>query len=163
MWKKFPVKITSEVVKKVLTDCSSDIMALNLFIWFGNRPGYKHTPDACTHIAETLNKLISGCGTAHGVLGQLRDIGCPINTQTVTVLLRIYSHAGMVEEALDTFNQIPSYGCIPNILAQNAILDILFKSNRVDMASSMFGSIPSPNFFHVHHCCQWALQSGESM
>jgi len=136
MWKKFPVRISPEVVKKVLTDCPSDIMALNLFIWFGNRPGYKHTLDAYIHITKTLNKLINGCGTAHGVLGQLRDIGCAINTHTVTVLLRIYRHAGMVEEALDTFNQIPCYGCMPNTLAQNVILDILFKSNRVIMGIS---------------------------
>ena len=65
------------------------IMALNLLIWFGNRPGYKHTTNSYSHIAERLKRLISRCGGAHGVLGQLREIGYAINIQTVTVLLRI--------------------------------------------------------------------------
>ncbi|XP_057824161.1 putative pentatricopeptide repeat-containing protein At1g16830 isoform X2 [Cryptomeria japonica] len=140
-------KISPEILSRVIAECPSDIMALNLFIWFGKQKACKPSSHSYDHMVGVMRRIIDKNGNANAIVEELRDIGCVMSVQTAIMLLRIYSHAGMVEEALETIKQMHSFGCMTDILAQNLILDVFFKTNQVNMASSAFGSIRFPNFF----------------
>ncbi|KAH9308947.1 hypothetical protein KI387_036858, partial [Taxus chinensis] len=87
------VKITPDILNRALAECPSDTMALNIFIWFGNRNACKPSSQSYDHMAGVIRRIIQKHGTANGVLEELRDTGCATSVQTVTALLRIYSHA----------------------------------------------------------------------
>ncbi|CAI9097554.1 OLC1v1034012C1 [Oldenlandia corymbosa var. corymbosa] len=111
---KYAACFTTELVADVLRKCSLQSGAvLRFFSWVGKQSGYKHN-------AESYNMAIKLSGRAkdfknmRSLFHEMRRNGCPITSDTWTIMILLYGRTGLTDIALRTFKEMKASGCKPN-------------------------------------------------
>ncbi|KAH1241373.1 Pentatricopeptide repeat-containing protein [Glycine max] len=118
------------------------LKALNIFNEAKSRyPNYFHNdPIYATmiNILRTLGRL----SEMRDVIEQMRDDSCECNDYT-------YANAELVDEAISLYKSIHRFNCVNWIESFNAMLQIMVKENRLEMAHLLF----------VESSCGWEVRS----
>ncbi|KAL0299956.1 UNVERIFIED_CONTAM: putative pentatricopeptide repeat-containing protein [Sesamum calycinum] len=77
--------LSPQIVLATLQNCSSDIIALSFFLWYGN---------------------------VKRILDELETVGCVRKPQTLLLLMRIYWCGAMYDMVLEAFEEMRNYGYI---------------------------------------------------
>lgn len=153
-WEKKRLTITPQIVHSTLLNCPSNLIALSFFLWSAKQPNYFHDAQAFDCMVNVLSQLTKKYVTLRRILGELEKVGCVIKPQTFLLLLRIYWHGGLYEMVFDTFEEMVTFGFTPNTFAHNVIIDVLFKTGKVDAAINFLKGTRFPNFltFNIALC-----------
>ncbi|KAI4331847.1 hypothetical protein L6164_016801 [Bauhinia variegata] len=138
--------LTNRIVQSTLLNCQSDLIALSFFLWCAQQHNYFHEAVAFDCILNAVQRLTEQCKTVKGVILELESIGCVTKAKTFLILLRIYWRGGMYEMVFETYEQMESYGFVPNTFARNVVMDILFRIGRADLAFKVLKETLVPNF-----------------
>ncbi|XP_068650530.1 putative pentatricopeptide repeat-containing protein At1g16830 isoform X2 [Aristolochia californica] len=140
------VKITPQLVACTLSRCPSDIIALSFFLWCGRQPNYFHNVQGFDYIVPVVCRLAERLKSVRAIVGELENIGCHLKAQTLLALIRISWHGAMYRLALEAFDEMPTFGYIPNTFARNMVIDIFFRIGHVEKALLVFRETQFPNF-----------------
>ena len=114
------------VNNETLSRCLFDLIALSLFLWSAQRR--RHDTIAFDRIVTVLHRLTHRYNTVPAILSHLETIGCASLTNVVSqsVLLRIYSCAGMYVMLLKAYHHLQaSYAFVPDTFAHNLVIEIV--------------------------------------
>ncbi|KAL6560051.1 hypothetical protein OROGR_005168 [Orobanche gracilis] len=138
--------LTPPIVLTTLQNCPSDLIALSFFFWCARQPHYFHDKPTFHHMVRVVSNLTQRYGTVIGIVQELESVGCVTKAQTLLLLMRIYWCGGMHDMVLESFQEMSSYGYIPNTYARNIVMDVLFKIKHVDAALRVLKETQAPNF-----------------
>ncbi|KAL3825007.1 hypothetical protein ACJIZ3_021036 [Penstemon smallii] len=146
--------LTHQSVLTTLQNCPSDLIALSFFLWCARQPHYFHEKLTFHHMVTVVSNLTRRYGTVKGIVGELETIGCVTKAQTLLLLMRIYWRGDMYDMVIEAFEEMSSYGYIPNTYARNIVMDVLFRIGRVDLALKVLDETKGPNFlsFNIAVC-----------
>lgn len=138
--------LNHQIVHKTLVDCRSDIVALSFFLWCARQPNYFHDKAAFGHMVNVVSRLTQRFSTVRGILEELTCVGCGTKPQTLLLLLRIFWCGGLYELVFEALEEMLRCGYTPNTFARNAVMDVLFKIGKVDVALRVLEETEVPNF-----------------
>ncbi|ESW22834.1 hypothetical protein PHAVU_005G185300 [Phaseolus vulgaris] len=143
-------KVNSQSLKRTVSRCPSDLIALSFFLWTAQRRRHHLLP--LDHIVTVLRRLTHRYNTVSAILSELDSIGCASlrNPKSQLVLLRVYWRAGMYDMVVEAYEQMQgAYGFVPDTFARNLLMDVLFRTghSHVALSLSLFDHTHPPNFF----------------
>ncbi|KAK4572726.1 hypothetical protein RGQ29_030948 [Quercus rubra] len=127
-----------------------------------NQSGIRVSPD----VVEDVLKRFENAGIMIESLAKIRQYQIMwdlvnsmrnksmLNVETFCIIMRKYSRAQKVEEAIYTFNIMEKYDTTPNLAAFNGLLSALCKSRNVRKAQEIFDSmkdrfVPDPKTYSI--------------
>lgn len=133
------VRVSPEVVEEVLKRFeNAGMLAYRFFDWAGKQRSYEHSIKAYHIMIESLAK-IRQYQIMWDLVNAMRGKNM-LNIETFCIIMRKYSRAQKVEEAVYTFNVMRKYDVPPNLAAFNGLLSALCKSKNVRKAQEIFDS-----------------------
>ncbi|KAG9452840.1 hypothetical protein H6P81_005744 [Aristolochia fimbriata] len=93
-----------------------------------------------------VSRLAEKFKSVRAIVGELENIGCHSRAQILLALMRISWHGGMYRLTLEAFDEMTTFGHVPNTFARNMVIDILFRIGDVQKALLVFRETQFPNF-----------------
>ncbi|WOK99044.1 pentatricopeptide repeat-containing protein [Canna indica] len=140
------LRLCPEIVQSTVSACPSDTIALSFFLWCARQPNYFHDSCSFDRMIPVVCRLTDRFGSVGEIVRELEVAGCSIKAQTFMILIRVYWRGNFYGLALEVFDEMVKRNYVPNTYARNMILDILFKTCPLDVATKFFRSTKSPNF-----------------
>ncbi|XP_047313642.1 putative pentatricopeptide repeat-containing protein At1g16830 [Impatiens glandulifera] len=152
--KNYGIGLSHCLVLSTLKKSPSDLIALSLFFWCARQKDYFHDRTAFDHMANVVKRLFQNFDTTKGILHQLEKVGCVVKPQVFLLLLRIVWHGKHYKHVFEVVEEMIHYGCTPNTLCRNIVMDSLFKIERIEVAMRVLKETQDPNFltFNVALC-----------
>ncbi|CAJ1954914.1 unnamed protein product [Sphenostylis stenocarpa] len=143
------VRVNSERVRRTVSRCPSDLIALSFFLWSAQRCRHDSLDLDC--VVPVLRRLTDRYNTVPAMLSELESIGGSLtNPKSQLVLLRVYRRAGMYDMVAEAYKHMKgAYGFVPDTFARNLMMDVLFRTghSHVAVTLSLFNHTHPPNFF----------------
>jgi len=99
-----------------------------------------------------FNSLLDGCAKkaqvplAEMVLGDMRGCGARVSNYTLSILVKLYSRARMVDKALACVEELPrEHGFTANTQVRTCLMQACLNTGRFGQAWHMFENIPRPD------------------
>jgi len=99
-----------------------------------------------------FNSMLDGCAKqaqvplAEMVLNDMRSCGAAVTNYTLSILVKLYSRAKMVDRAVQAFDDLPSeHGFMPNTAVKTCLMQACLNSGRFSQAWRLFESIARPD------------------
>ena len=147
------IRVSPDVVEDVLKRFeNAGMLAYRFFEWAGKQRNYVHSVRAYHSMIESLAK-IRQYQIMWDLVNSMRNKSM-LNVETFCIIMRKYSRAQKVEEAIYTFNIMEKYDTTPNLAAFNGLLSALCKSRNVRKAQEIFDSmkdrfVPDPKTYSI--------------
>ncbi|KAI5677457.1 hypothetical protein M9H77_08407 [Catharanthus roseus] len=147
------IRVSPEVVDEVLKRFeNAGMLAYRFFEWAGRQRNYEHSIRTYHTMIESLAK-IRQYEMMWDLVNAMRSKRI-LNIETFCIMMRKYSRAQKVEEAVYTFNIMKKYDVPPNLAAFNGLLSALCKSKNVRKAQDIFDSMkhqftPDPKTYSI--------------
>ncbi|XWS68579.1 hypothetical protein CRYUN_Cryun04dG0102400 [Craigia yunnanensis] len=97
------------------------------------------------NLARSCDKT-NDCTALVTYVKQVSELAFPSSTTVINRIIFAFSECRQIEKALLIFNQIKSFGCKPDLITYNTILDILGRAGRVDEMVHEFTSMKEAGF-----------------
>nr|GMD15330.1 pentatricopeptide repeat-containing protein At1g77360, mitochondrial-like [Ipomoea batatas]GMD15334.1 pentatricopeptide repeat-containing protein At1g77360, mitochondrial-like [Ipomoea batatas] len=134
------IRPSPELVEEVLKRFeNAGMLAHRFFEWAGRQRNYEHSVRAYHTMIESLAK-IRQYQVMWDLVNSMKGKGM-LNIETFCIIMRKYTRAQKVEEAVYTFNVMKKYDVPPNLAAFNGLLSALCKSKNVRKAQEIFDSM----------------------
>ncbi|KAM6578996.1 hypothetical protein CsatB_030833 [Cannabis sativa] len=135
------VKVSTEMVEQVLVRFqNAGMLTYRFFEWAAKQRSYaSHSVRAYHSMIGSLAK-IRQYQLMWELVSSMRSKEL-INVETFCIIMRKYTRAQKIDEALYTFNVMEKYGVEPNLIAFNGLLSALCKSKNVRKAQEVFDSM----------------------
>ncbi|XP_021896372.1 pentatricopeptide repeat-containing protein At1g77360, mitochondrial [Carica papaya] len=134
------MRVSPEVVEEVLKRFeNAGMLAYRFFEWAEKQRNYVHSVRAYHTMIGSLAKI-----RQYQIMWDLVNImrnKDMLNVETFCIIMRKYTRAQKVDEAIYTFNIMEKYGIPPNLAAFNGLLSALCKSKNVRKAQEIFDSM----------------------
>eukprot|EP01018_Ginkgo_biloba_P014209 Gb_19758 [translate_table: standard] len=136
------VNITPVLVEQVLNMCGdAGKPAFRFFVWAGKKPEYRHSPEAYNAMINIMGRMTQ-FGTVWALLEEMRKRDPSLITaETFIIMMRRFAAARMVQKAVDVLDEMPKFGCEPDVHTFGCLLDALCKHNRVKEAVALFADM----------------------
>ncbi|KAJ4843958.1 hypothetical protein Tsubulata_021350 [Turnera subulata] len=134
------IRVSTQIVEGVLHKFeNAGIVAYRFFQWADKQRHYTHSIRAYHTMIQSLAK-IRQFQIMWDLVSSMKSKGM-VNVETFCIIMRRYTRAQKVEEAIYTFNVMDKYGVPPNLAAFNGLLSALCKSKNVRKAQEIFDSM----------------------
>ncbi|CAL1369039.1 unnamed protein product [Linum trigynum] len=111
-------------------------------------PNYRHNGPVYATLIDVLGK--SGkFKEMKEVIGKMRDDSCHCKDSVFANAIKTYAGAGLVDEAVSLFKDIPNFNCVNWTESFNTVLQILVKESKLEAAHRLF----------VDYSCGWEVKS----
>ncbi|XP_057446856.1 pentatricopeptide repeat-containing protein At1g05600 [Lotus japonicus] len=146
---RWPRVLTPTYLSQIIRTQKNPMKALHIFNEAKSRyPKY-------THNGPVYATMISILGTS-GRLGEMRDVieqmrqdSCECKDTVFASAINIYANAGLVDEAITLFKNIPQFNCVNWTQSFNTLLQIMVSEDRLEAAHGLF----------VDNSCGWEVKS----
>ncbi|KAK7312627.1 hypothetical protein VNO77_36629 [Canavalia gladiata] len=129
---------TPELVDKILKRLwNHGPKALQFFKHMDCHPTYIHSLSGFDHAIDIAARM-RDFKTVWALVGRMRSLHCGPTPQTFAIIAERYVSSGKAHRAVNIFLSMHKHGCRQDLNSFNAILDILCKSKRVEMAHNLF-------------------------
>ncbi|KAI4337853.1 hypothetical protein L6164_016222 [Bauhinia variegata] len=134
------IRVSSDLVENVLERFeNAGMLAYRFFEWAGKQRNYSHSIRAYHAMIGSLAK-IRQYQIMWDLVNDMRKKGM-LNVETFCIIMRKYTRAKKIDEALYTFNVMEKYDIPPNLASFNGLLSALCKSKNVRKAQEIFDSM----------------------
>eukprot|EP01018_Ginkgo_biloba_P031509 Gb_22860 [translate_table: standard] len=128
--RKCKVQISPNLVEQVLKRFeNAGLQALRFFEWAGRQEGYTHRVEAY-HIMIDILGRIRQYQLMWNLINDMKSKGI-LKQRTFSVMIRRYVRAHKVQEAVETFEVMDTYGVPPDLVAFNSLLTALCKCKNM--------------------------------
>ena len=131
------ITISNDIIHELLTSLSEPKIALRLFLWARNQSHLELKPQSF-HLIKKLWGHTKNFNAFLEISEKFYGSSCSMSKKRFTVLIMGYGRAGMVEEAMTVLDSMETYGCKPDLVHFNCVLDTLIKSERMEEAKGFY-------------------------
>ncbi|KAF7813501.1 pentatricopeptide repeat-containing protein [Senna tora] len=135
---RWPRVLTPTYLSQIMKLQKNPLKALQLFNEAKSRyPKYCHNGPVYATMISILGK--SGRITEmKDVIEQMREDSCECKDTVFVLAIKTYAEAGMIDEAMSLYSNIPQFNCINWTESFNTLLKILVNKNRLEAAHRLF-------------------------
>ncbi|MCL7026920.1 hypothetical protein MKW94_016719 [Papaver nudicaule] len=126
--------LVNRVLKRLWNDGPK---ALTFFQSLENHQTYKHSSSSYDHAIDIAGRL-KDYRTLWALVARMRTQRIGPTPKTFAIITERYVSAGKPDKAVKIFLSMHEYGCPQDLHSFNTVLDILCKSNRIEMAYHFF-------------------------
>ncbi|PIA25046.1 hypothetical protein AQUCO_13300033v1 [Aquilegia coerulea] len=111
------VAVSSGLVERVLSRCGdAGNLGYRFFAWASKQPGYRHNYQVYKSIIKILGKMRQ-FGAVWALIEEMRKENPELLTaDAFIVLMRRFASARMVMKAIEVLDEMPKYGCEPDVM-----------------------------------------------
>ncbi|XP_077243082.1 tetratricopeptide repeat (TPR)-like superfamily protein [Tasmannia lanceolata] len=135
---RWPRILTPSYLSQLIIHQKNPLTALQIFNSAKSKyPTYKHNgPIYATmiHILGTSNHF----SEMKDIINQMKDDPCQCNDSVFANAIKTYAKAGLFNEAIALFNQIPQFNCITWTHSFNTLLQILVSEGKLKTAYRVY-------------------------
>ncbi|CAL1367843.1 unnamed protein product [Linum trigynum] len=114
--------------------------ALQFFHLLSHHPSYCHDASSFDHAID-ISARLRDFRTLWTLVSRMRSTKIGPSPKTFAIIAERYASAKRPHKALDIFLSMHEYGWFPDLNSFNALLDVLCKSNHVEMAYNLFKAL----------------------
>ncbi|XP_059433434.1 pentatricopeptide repeat-containing protein At4g20740 [Corylus avellana] len=130
-------RVTPNIVAELLKVQIDPALASKFFHWAGKQKGYKHDFASYNAFAYCLNR--TNRFRAADQLPELMDSqGKPPTEKQFEILIRMHSDANRGVRVYYVYEKMKKFGVKPRVFLYNRIIDVLVKTDHVDLALSVY-------------------------
>ncbi|CAN0889377.1 Pentatricopeptide repeat-containing protein At1g05600 [Linum grandiflorum] len=146
---RWPRVLTPTYLSQIIRNQKNPLKALQLFEDSKTRfPNYRHNGPVYATMIDLLGK--SGkFKEMKEVIEKMRDDSCECKDMVFANAINTYAGAGMIDEAVRLFKEIPKFNCVNWTESFNTLLKIMVKESRLESAHRLF----------VDYSCGWEVKS----
>ncbi|KAF8722857.1 hypothetical protein HU200_021988 [Digitaria exilis] len=131
------VDMSPELVAEVLKNLSNaGMLALAFFRWAERQEGFRYTAESFHNLIEALGK-IKQFRLVWSLVETMR-CRCLLSKDTFKLIVRRYARARKVNEAVETFEKMSSFGLKIELSDYNWLIDTLSKSKQVKKGHAIY-------------------------
>lgn len=141
--------LTPTYLSQIIKTQKNPLKALQIF----NEAKYKYPK--YSHNGPVYATMITILGTS-GKLTEMREVieqmkhdSCECKDSVFVSAIKTYAKAGLVDEAVSLYNNIPQFNCVNWTQSFNTLLEIMVNENRLESAHRLF----------VESSCGWEVKS----
>uniref|UniRef100_A0A164U4N2 Pentacotripeptide-repeat region of PRORP domain-containing protein n=1 Tax=Daucus carota subsp. sativus TaxID=79200 RepID=A0A164U4N2_DAUCS len=131
--------VPSDIAHLVFDKIQDSELGLKFFYWVTDRP-YGCSLDASAY--SSLLKLLARFRVFAEIESLLESLNCEeglVSCDAVDCVIRAYSYSGLVDKALEFYTfAIEKCGVVPSVVGCNAMLDVLVRVGRFDVARRIY-------------------------
>ncbi|KAK7314679.1 hypothetical protein VNO77_33206 [Canavalia gladiata] len=146
---RWPRVLTPTYLSQIIRSQKNPIKALHLFNEAKSRyPNYYHNGP----VYATMINILGTSGRLtemRDVIEQMREDSCECKDSVFVSAIKTYANAGMVDEAISLYKNIPMFNCVNWTESFNTLLQIMVNENQLEAAHCLF----------VESSCGWEVRS----
>ncbi|KAK6919899.1 Pentatricopeptide repeat [Dillenia turbinata] len=135
---RWPRVLTPTLLKQILKAQKNPQIALQIFNTAKSKyPNYHHNGLVYSTILNIL-------GQSHKfpemkqVISEMKHDSCEVKDSLISYTIKTYANAGLLNDAVSLFNELPQFNCINWTNSLNTLLEILLKRNEFEIAYQIF-------------------------
>ncbi|CAN1157050.1 Pentatricopeptide repeat-containing protein At1g05600 [Linum perenne] len=135
---RWPRVLIPTYLSQIIRNQKNPLKALQLFENSQTRfPNYRHNGPVYATMIDLLGK--SGkFKEMKQVIDKMRDDSCECKDMVFANAISTYSRAGMIDEAVTIFKEIPTFNCVNWTQSFNTLLKVMVKESRLESAHRLF-------------------------
>ncbi|PSS26242.1 Pentatricopeptide repeat-containing protein [Actinidia chinensis var. chinensis] len=134
----WPRLLTPTHLIQVIRNQKNPLTALQIFNGAKSKfPNYRHNGPA---YATMINILGSSGRIAEmkELIGQMKEDSCECRDSAFASAIKIYAKAGLMDEAISLFRNLPQFNCVNWTESFNTLLQLLVKESEIETAHRLF-------------------------
>ncbi|KAM7509050.1 hypothetical protein LguiA_019503 [Lonicera macranthoides] len=130
-------RVTPKLVAEVLKVQTDPRLSSKFFHWAGKQKGYKHDFASYNAFAYCLNRT-NRFRAADQVPELMQMQGKPPSEKQFEILIRMHADANRGLRVYYVYEKMKKFGVKPRVFLYNRIMDVLMKTNHMDLALSVY-------------------------
>uniref|UniRef100_A0A7N0T4H5 Pentatricopeptide repeat-containing protein n=1 Tax=Kalanchoe fedtschenkoi TaxID=63787 RepID=A0A7N0T4H5_KALFE len=135
---RWPRLLTPKHLSEIIREQKNPLQALRLFKEAENKyPNYRHNGP----VYGTMINLLGSCGRItemKEVIAKMKLDSCEVKDEVFAGVIRTYARAGLLEEAVALFKNLPHFNCVNWTESFNTLLELFLKESKLDVAHRLF-------------------------
>ncbi|XVF68106.1 hypothetical protein PTKIN_Ptkin10aG0176500 [Pterospermum kingtungense] len=135
---RWPRILTPTHLSQIITTQKNPLTALQIFNQAKQKyPNYRHNGP----VYATMINILGSSGRLSEmkqVINQMKDDSCGCKDSVFAGAIKTFASAGMVNEAVNLFNNIPQFNCVNFTESFNTLLGIMVKESNYKAAYQLF-------------------------
>ncbi|XP_012083106.1 pentatricopeptide repeat-containing protein At1g05600 [Jatropha curcas] len=146
---RWPRLLTPTHLSQIIRKQKNPLSALQIFKEAKNKyPNYRHNGP----VYATMIGILGSSGQIvemKEVINQMREDSCECKDSVFATAIKTYASAGLLNEAITLFKNIPHFNCVNWTESFNTLLQIMVKESKLDAAHHLF----------LEHSYGWEVKS----
>ncbi|XAR58023.1 hypothetical protein NMG60_11026357 [Bertholletia excelsa] len=134
----WPRVLTPTHLIQLIRNQRNPLKALEIFDQAKSKfPNYRHNGPVYATMINILGSL-GRIAEMKEVIGQMKADSCECRDSTFVVAIKSYAKAGLLDEAISLFRNLPQFNCVNWTNSFNTLLEIMMKESELETAHCLF-------------------------
>ncbi|KAM7488591.1 hypothetical protein LguiB_026075 [Lonicera macranthoides] len=146
---RWPRLLTPTHLSQLIRNQKNPLKALQIFNEAKSRyPNYHHNGP----VYATMINILGSSGRISDmkqVIEQMKDDSCECRDSVFASAIKTYAKAGLVDEAISLFKNLPKFNCVNSTESFNTLLQVMVNESKLDTAHHLF----------LENCYGWEVKS----
>lgn len=146
---RWPRLLSPTNLSQIIRMQKNPLTALQIFSEAQSKyPNYRHNGP----VYATMIDILGSSGRINEmkeVINRMKNDSCECKDSVFVAAIKTYARAGLLDEAVSLFKNLPQFNCVNWTQSFNTLLEIMVNESKLEAACRLF----------LEHCCGWEVSS----